>query len=223
MLKPTIYCYCDFSVSNDAIANQVTDLLQEISKDFGFITSFIRHSSTDDKGWVGNILNAMESLSDDDYFFIWFDDLLVNHQELSKAISLGLRNVGDYSYIRVTGRPAPIGENVDENHKFIAERECYQCSLVGSLWSIGYFKVLVDVRDTPWEVEGKKHKSKAIGATSRLLIRNTKIKGKDNIFHHPKPSFSIKNISASIPWGLKRFLREMLCKFPRAYHWLYSK
>jgi len=223
MLKPTIYCYCDFSVSNDAVANQVTDLLQGISENFGFKTRFIRHSSIDDEGWTWNILKAMEGLSNDDYFFIWFDDLLVSQQDLKKAVSSGLRNVCDYSYIRVTGRPSPIGEDVDEDYRCISERECYQCSLVGSLWSIGYFKALVDVSDSPWEIEGKKHKSNAIGATSRLSIRNTKIKGKDNIFHHPKPSFSIRNIAASIPWGLKRLLRETLCKFPRAYHWLYSK
>jgi len=223
MLEKTVYCYCDFSVSDDAISNEVIDLLHAVNKEFGFKNKFIRQSPSDDKGWTGNILKAMEGLSSEDYFFIWFDDLLVEQKTLIQAVSKGLVNVGDYAYIRVTGRPPPIGEALADNYRVILGRESYQCSLVGTLWSIGYFKMLVGCSDSPWDIERKKHNRPAIGSTSRLFIRNTKIKGKDNIFHHPQPTFSCENILSSTPWFLKRLLRETLCRFPRIYHWLYSK
>jgi len=223
MLEPTVHCYCDFSISNDAVAAQVEDVLQGVSKEFGFQEQFIRYTACEDQGWTGNILKAMEGLSDQDYFFVWFDDLLAEKGELSLAISSGIKQLGDYSYIRITGRPSPIGDDVGNGFKLISENESYQCSLVGSLWSVGYFKSLVTQADTPWRIEGKKHKGTAIGAVRRLYIKNTKIKGKDNVFHHPRPTFTLENVLASIPWGIKRLVRETLCRFPRFYHWLYSK
>jgi len=223
MLEPAVHCYCDFSVSNDAVAAQVADILQGISKEFGFQERFIRYIACEDQGWTGNILKAMEGLSDQDYFFVWFDDLLVEKAELCLAISSGIKHLGDYSYIRITGRPSPIGDDVGNGFKLISENESYQCSLVGSLWSIGYFKSLVTQANTPWEIEDKVHKDAAIGAVSRLFIKNTKIKGMHNIFHHPQPVLSVTSLLASMIWGLKRLLREVLCRFPKVYHWLYSK
>ena len=159
----------------------------------------------------------------DDYIFIWFDDLLIDGEELTKAISLGLKKIKQYSYVRITGRPIPKGKDVGEGFRYISLNESYQSSLVGSFWSISYLKKLIDPGDTPWKIELKKHNSTAIGSVNRLPIKNTKIKGKDNIFHHPQPKYSLENILVSISWGMKRLVREALCRFPRVYHWLYSK
>ena len=96
MLEKTVYCYCDFSVSDDAISNEVIDLLHAVNKEFGFKNKFIRQSPSDDKGWTGNILKAMEGLSSEDYFFIWFDYLLVEQKTLIQAVGQNFqRSFGD--------------------------------------------------------------------------------------------------------------------------------
>ena len=105
MLKPTVYCYCDFSVSRGVVPDQVEDLLRGISNHFGFQEKFVRHIPCEDEGWTGNIFRVIEKLSDKDYVFFWFDDLLVRPNELIDSVSNALEYLSDYPYVRVTGRP----------------------------------------------------------------------------------------------------------------------
>ena len=223
MKNTEIYCYCDFSVANDVIGERVRIQLVDLCDQLGINQRFISYSSENDKGWTGNIYHTINQLKDDQYVFIWFDDLLVRPNDLVDAVSQALMFLGEYPYIRVTGRPPPIGKEIGDGFRLISGKECYQSSLVGSLWSVAYFKQMINKDDSPWIIEHQKHSAVVIGSVKRLSLLNTKIKGKDNIFQHPHPDFSLANIRASVPWVLNNTLREILVKFPRLYHWVISK
>ena len=223
MNNAEVFCYCDFSLSNDQVGQRVRSQLVELCAELDIKESFISCSSQKDKGWTGNIHHTVSQLRDDQYVFIWFDDLLVRPNDLITALSRALLHLGEYPYIRVTGRPPPLGKTIGNGFRIITGNECYQSSLVGSLWSVAYFKKMINKSKSPWAIEHQKHSAISIGSTERLRLLNTKIKGKDNIFQHPNPDYSWHNLRASLPWALNNAAREILVKIPRLYHWVISK
>lgn len=223
-----VVIYVDVFSRDSRCVDTVSQQMQSLAEKVGWEVCLNTKSQSTGENWSKTIRKFLLNRSDSGYIFIWFDDLFVQDIEsFSETISSASEtlNIRSFDYIRFTGRPPANGPLVSDGFRLIEENEAYQCSLVGSMWKVGYLKSFLSDNITPWEIERSKHTGNACGAVSTFKIKNFYIKGQKNIWHYPGKFGDYKkaDVVISLRWVVKRVIRNVLLRFPKLYHKIYFK
>jgi hypothetical protein len=128
--------------------------------DFEFECRFIDEliAYGEDLGWNQALAEFFKTRSNEEYFILWMDDLLVIDAPEEEFINEFLASLTrlDYDYCSLYAPPAiRLKQFANISSKIIAATEVgkYPVSTMCSLFKVGFFKnILIDTK-TPWEFE----------------------------------------------------------------------